>query len=265
MTIDWDRLLDAMGVKRFAYRGLVAPPDVDSSHFGYERNYVADFGEVPAGFPDYGKWLEETHDTIRKQRRKTRKLERIHGPVRLEFDCIDPECFRRIIEWKRQRYQTVKTFDVLSVGWIEGFLEYLLHNGERLKGCHSILYAGDQVVGSHLGMREGRVLHYWFPAFDPAFSFASPGTLLFLAICREAPNWGIDLIDFGYGDQPYKRKLANRVNRVPFGAICRSRTDWRVCRSACHLTRGIRSLGVIKPARDTLVKLAPDYGRKNYC
>lgn len=264
-SIDWDPLLAAMKVKRFAYRGLVEPIDADAFHFGYERNYVADFRKVPAGFSDYGQWLEEKRETIRKQKRKTRKLEKLHGPLRLEFDSVDPEGFRRIIEWKRRRYQAVKTFDVFSVRWIEGLLEHLHRKGERLKGCLSILYAGDQVVSSHLGMREGRVLHYWFPAFDPAFSFASPGTALFLAICREAASRGIDLIDFGYGEQPYKTKLSNQENRVPFGAICQSRTDWRVCQSACCLTRGIKALGVIKPARDTLVKLVPDYGRKNYC
>lgn len=265
VNIEWDRLLDAMQVKRFAYRGLVEPLDADAHHFGYERNYVADFRQIPPSYSNYGDWLEDSRDTIKKQRRKTRKLEKLHGPLRLEFDSVDPDGFGRIIEWKRNRYQTAKTFDVFSVKWIEELLEHLHRNGERLKGCLSTLYAGDQMVSSHLGMREGRILHYWFPAFDPAFAFASPGTALFLALCREAPDWGIDLIDFGYGEQPYKRKLANRVNRVPFGAICRSRTDWRICQSACRLTRGIKSLGVIRPARETLIKLAPDYGRKNYC
>ena len=58
--------------------------------------------------------------------------------------------------------------------------------GGDFQGVLSGLYIGEKLVAAHFGMRSRRVLHWWFPAYDPELGKYSPGAQLLLELSRAA-------------------------------------------------------------------------------
>jgi hypothetical protein len=58
-------------------------------------------------------------------------------------------------------------------------------------------------------------VHWWFPAYDPAFARDSPGLVLLAELLGAADEAGIGLLDFGKGDEDYKAWFSNRT--IPLG------------------------------------------------
>ena len=85
-------------------------------------------------------------------------------------------------------------------------------------GPLAALYAGSTLVAVHLGLRSGRVLHYWFPAYNTEFATYSPGMLLLVRLLETAQGEGIARVDLGRGDEAYKLRLMNGVATVREGA-----------------------------------------------
>ncbi|HND53901.1 MAG TPA: GNAT family N-acetyltransferase [Pirellulaceae bacterium] len=85
-------------------------------------------------------------------------------------------------------------------------------------GPLAALYAGSTLVAVHLGLRSGRVLHYWFPAYNTEFATYSPGMLLLVRLLETAQSEGIARVDLGRGDEAYKLRLMNGVATVREGA-----------------------------------------------
>lgn len=85
-------------------------------------------------------------------------------------------------------------------------------------GPLAALYAGSTLVAVHLGLRSGRVLHYWFPAYNTEFATYSPGMLLLVRLLETAQGEGVARVDLGRGDEAYKLRLMNGVATVREGA-----------------------------------------------
>jgi CelD/BcsL family acetyltransferase involved in cellulose biosynthesis len=171
-----------------------------------------------------------------------------------------------LIELKRRQYKRTFTYDIFSHSWIRN-LVFNLHAGRAgtVKGILSVLYAGQQPVALHYGLLEGDLLHYWFPAYDPHFAFASPGTELFLQVARYGPETGSFVaIDMGYGEQAYKHKLTNVQTEMSVGTI-----DPNPLRRAIHqakLTAWFqrKRLPFRRQVRTLARRLAPALGRSQY-
>ena len=86
-------------------------------------------------------------------------------------------------------------------------------------GTLSLLYAGDQMVAGHFGMRAGTVWHYWFPAYDPDYAKYSPGFLLLLKMVQAASGLGVTTIDLGQGMTFYKERLKNGCVPIAEGSV----------------------------------------------
>ena len=237
--IDWTSWLQACEVVAFDFHAIAAPADCwqDKHRLQSVKAFRADFGDDSVAFL---RQLERDHRTIFKQGQKTRKLAREVGEVRLEIDCRCPEILQRTIDWKRSQYQRTHILDLFLPEWTRRLVEEL-HHGEGysveavteetirdfqevpLRGLLSVLWAGDRVIAAHYGMIERGRLHYWFPAYDPAYSRYSPGTALFTEIVRVATTHGIDCLDMGYGEQPYKQKQTATTSELAFGTITNSK------------------------------------------
>ncbi|WP_146515750.1 GNAT family N-acetyltransferase [Rubripirellula amarantea] len=226
--LDWLWMLDRCGLRSFDFHALVGQTADLSSDWvdGSTQSFSASLGSDSIAFLSS---LEREHKTIRKQDQKTRKMERELGDVRLEMDCRDPELLAQAIEWKRNQYRRTNILDLFTPDWTREMAR-LLHakpNDQPIANCTmrgmlSVLRAGDEVVAMHYGMIEAGLLHYWFPVYNPAFSIYSPGTALFKAIVRESTALGIQCIDMGYGEQPYKRKQTDTITTVSHGNVCGS-------------------------------------------
>ena len=140
------------------------------------------------------------------------------GEPRFEFDCVSTEALEKLIDLKRKRYQRGKTFDILSVEWAANLLRQLHHtNGQNFQGILSALWVGDKMIAGHFGMLSNHVMHYWFPAYDIKYAKYSPGTQMIMNVAEHAAKLGIDKVDFGYGDDPYKFKFCNGRETVSCG------------------------------------------------
>ncbi len=258
--VNWPALLEACDVRAFDLHAIIHPAERWMTEYRLNSvgAYQADFAGDSEG---YLRRLATDHRTISKQGQKTRKLSREVGEIRLEVDCRSPEVLAQTIAWKRAQYQRTHILDLFLPNWTRRMIE-VLHGGSKsasserldhdpLRGLLSVLWAGDQVIAAHYGMIEQGRLHYWFPTYDPTYSRYSPGTALFTELVREATRHGIDCIDMGYGEQPYKQKQTATTTHVAYGTITHS--GWhRLTHSASNaFSRYVKQMpmkGTIKKA-----------------
>lgn len=237
--IDWLWLLEQIDARAYDFHALVGgdPDEMREHGHGTIQSFRADVGDDSQA---YLRQLGKSHKTIGRQGQKSRKMAREIGPLRFEFDCRDERLLTQTIEWKSQQYQRTHILDLFSTDWTRTLLRELFQEDpdqlqpERARGILSVLYAGDAVVAAHYGMIENNILHYWFPAFDVQYARYSPGTALFTSIIGESSRHGVQCVDMGYGEQPYKRKQTDATGTVAFGCITRSRLhrQWRAIETA---------------------------------
>jgi CelD/BcsL family acetyltransferase involved in cellulose biosynthesis len=237
---EWDAkdLIRACGLKTWEFDHAIAAQR-QLQPFGHTKA-SSPVIDLSAGFDTY---LQERRKAgvheIAAVWRKMRKLEREHGALRFESSAADPEAMSMLLGWKRQQYLRTGVRDVLAWSWVREVLELArAARDERFGGLLSLLYAGDQLVAAHFGLRSGSVWHYWFPAYDPQFGKYSPGIALLLKMAEHAPLLGLEAIDLGKGDARYKDSLAS--NAVP---LIEGRVELpSVATAAARLRRGTRRL-----------------------
>lgn len=261
--IDCVALLDRLKLTSFAFHA--SPPDapgVREFEVGRTKSFLADLTVDELGYEHF---LCATSDSIDRQRQKTRRLQRQQGAIRLEYDCRDSGLIDYLIELKGEQYRRTHTFNILGVDWI-GKLLHRLHEERdgKIRGLLSVLFAGDKPVALHYGLLEGSLLHYWFPVFEPAFAYASPGTILFLEIAREAAARGVAQIDMGYGEQKYKHKLTNVVSEMSYGIVDRNPFRRGLYRSRMAMRQGLKSLWFKEQVKSVVRRVLPNLGADRY-
>ena len=147
--------------------------------------------------------------------RKARKLAREVGE--LAFSLHAPEGLGHMFEWKSEQYRRTGLTDAFSVRWTRELLQELMTvQSAGFAGTCSVLRAGGEIVAVHAGMRSGGVLHWWFPAYEPAYAAYSPGIILLL---RMAAALGSGKIDLGKGEARYKRSLMTGAAPLREGCV----------------------------------------------
>ena len=152
--------------------------------------------------------------------RKARSLERQAGPLRLEADVQDRQVLDTMIGWKIQQYRRMHVVDVFAFPWTRALLHQILGcRGEAFAGMLSALYAGDQLVAVHFGMRSYGVLHFWFVSYDAAFAKFSPGLIREIKLMEAAASLGIRRFDLGKGMTESKEYLMSGASQVAVGSV----------------------------------------------
>jgi CelD/BcsL family acetyltransferase involved in cellulose biosynthesis len=215
--LEWspEQLLRACGLRSWDFGHLLASqtpfakfhrastesPIIDLSH-GYEA-YVR---ENRAG----------GSEQIKKAGNLERRLEREVGPLRFEAQNTSPAILGQLMQWADEKRQRMRSED----DWTIKFLERLLGTStDMFSGMLSVLYAGEQMVAAHFGMRSRHVWHYWLPAYSATFEKYSPGIILLLKMAQSAEALGLRVIDLGKGTQPYKQRLMNRAIPLAEGFV----------------------------------------------
>jgi CelD/BcsL family acetyltransferase involved in cellulose biosynthesis len=207
-----------------------------------ESSRVSPYLDVTGGLDGYlGRASRSGKDNMGQARRRTAKAERQHGAVRFTLDAVDGPALDQVIAFKRGQYAATGASDYFAVPGRVGLLHRLLRTrDDAFGGVLSTLYAGEDLVAAHFGIRSGPVLHWWFPTYDPRFSALSPGWMLLREIVAAAPQLGITRIDLGRGDDEYKRRAKTGEVEVNQGVVTRSSTVRvlrRVRRSALESAR----------------------------
>lgn len=208
-----------------------------------ESTRPSPFVDTTGGLDGYlGRASKSGKDNMGQARRRTAKAERELGPVRFAADVVDEPALRRIVDLKRAQYAATGARDHFAESQRIDLLTRLLHTrGTAFAGVLSTLYAGDQLLAAHFGIRSGAVLHWWFPVYDPAFSGLAPGWMLLRELVSASPAMGIGRIDLGRGDDEYKRRAKTGEVTVSQGAVTRNGVSRTVRRTRNSLISAAKS------------------------
>jgi CelD/BcsL family acetyltransferase involved in cellulose biosynthesis len=122
-----------------------------------------------------------------------------------------------VFAWKSDQCRRTGVFDFFQLSWTRELVARILsEDTPHFAGRLSALYAGDQLLAAHMGMRSERVWHWWFPVYDQAAGKYSPGGILLLRVAEAAAAEGALALDLGKGDDPYKQSFAD--SDAPIGS-----------------------------------------------
>ena len=169
--------------------------------------------DLSHGFEAYKLSLsDEGKRQLQKAATSTRKVERELGPLRFVYNASDGGVMQTLFEWKARKHAPLP-------GWARNALETLRRTrSERFSGFLSALYAGEQLIAAHFGMRSRTVWHLWFPAYNPQFRQYGPGILLMLKMAEHSAAVGINTMDLGKGTEEVQAEIPEC-----FRADCRGR------------------------------------------
>ena len=85
----------------------------------------------------------------------------------------------------------------------------LLFAAKNGRLCAFVTYVADQPCAFWIGTHDRDTFHIDFTGFDPAFRKYEPGTVLFRIMIQELCSRGVERVDFGLGDAPYKQRYGD--------------------------------------------------------
>jgi CelD/BcsL family acetyltransferase involved in cellulose biosynthesis len=248
------RLLSA-GVRGFAFDHLLGTcPDFEP---WIESSRTSPYLDATGGLDGYlGRASKSGKDNMGQARRRTAKAEKTYGSVRFAADIVDESALARVIELKRTQYASTGVRDYFAEPDRLDLLTRLLHTRDTgFGGVLSTLHAGEHLVAAHFGIRSGTVLHWWFPVYDPEFGALSPGWMLLRELVAAAPGLGVTRIDFGRGDDEYKRRAKTGETVVYQGVVTRSSARRMLRRARNSLVAAARSSALGPGLRRAVRKL----------
>ncbi len=250
-------------LKSYAFHAL--PPTSDAWEPYAFRALRTHHLDLSIGWEGYRKWVRKHSSTVKRQGQKTRNLVKEVGPIRFEFDSDEGDVLERLIELKRGKYQRTKTFDILSVGWAADLLRCLQGVKQpNFQGILQTMWAGDELVCVHFGMLTEKILHYWFPIFDHRFSRYSPGTEMMMLVAKECCQRGIEKLDLGYGDDPWKFKFCNGNTKVLNGQVNFNPLEMKMARTRYVVRTKLKDMPMKPLAKSILRKVFPGFGQWNF-
>lgn len=206
---DLEAIMGKAGLKVFDFFGALGTQDSFTPHaHETDGSWVIDLAD------GYDEWIAARSaiepKAFRNLRARRRKLEEETASFKFRIHDDRPEVLTRALEWKSAQYRRTGHFDVFSVDWTRKLIDTLLGGGlDNTSGLVSSLEINGELAAIHVGMRSERVLHYWFPVYDPQFSKLGPGLNLLLEIARELASEGLHEIHLGPGEYDFKRELAS--------------------------------------------------------
>ncbi len=148
-------------------------------------------------------------------RRRVRQAADRYGPLRVDLTSTSHTLLDRVIALKQGQYAATGARDYFGVSAHRALLHRLLDEQHvDFGGLLSAVYAGDQLIAAHFGIRSGSILHWWFPVYDPAVASLAPGWILLREIACGAPQLGITRLDLGRGEDEYKRRAMTSTDHV---------------------------------------------------
>jgi CelD/BcsL family acetyltransferase involved in cellulose biosynthesis len=206
VTIDPMELVRATGLRTLRF-DHVSDDRTEFAPWVDERE-ESPFIDVTGGLDGYLSRLSKaSRDKLSRVRRMTNKAARQLGEVRLVHDAQDPALLDWVIANKRSQYHTTGAYDFFAMPARRELVHRLAATKvDGFAGISSAVYAGETLLAAHFGMRDGAVLHWWFPVYDRDYAELAPGWILLRELIAAAPAMGITRIDLGPGEEEYKRR-----------------------------------------------------------
>lgn len=220
--LDARLLLDGCGLNVLNFDHLLA----SQSNFcrWHWRQHDSFYADISGGYDAYVA-AQRAHGSrfIPQMGQKRRKLEKKEGPLTFEWQSKNERDWKVLLEWKSIQRRETKTFDVLQYDWVQAFLERLRDvRSDSFSGVFSTLKIGNQLIAASFGLLSPTARHIWVASYSHELERYSPGNILRLAVMREAAARGMRRIDFGKGNERYKKTLKTDRFLVAEGALDRN-------------------------------------------
>ncbi len=207
--LDLKQIVRGSGLTAWKYDELRLGTNLTApKHLSVVDNLYIDLSD---GYDAYYKSRRASGSNRLKQAEKfSRRAERDFGQVRCQFDTREEGVLQALLEWKSQQYRNTGGVDILSYAWTVEVIRRALERFESgFSAVVSSLHFGDTLAAVELGLRFGKVLYGWFPAYNREFSKYSPGTVLQLKLAQLAHDEGVHILDMGKANMPYKVSFAS--------------------------------------------------------
>jgi CelD/BcsL family acetyltransferase involved in cellulose biosynthesis len=255
--LSWEplRVVNSCGLRAWNFDHLIAS-QLPFKGFHQSRS-ESPYLELANGFEAYRRDRAGSQ-LIPTIRRRARKLEREVGDLRFVAAESDLGVLRTLQGWKSHQYRETGVPDIFALGWPTELLEHILAVRQpEFSGMLSALYAGDELVAGHMGMRSRDTWHWWFPAYAPRFARYSPGLILLLHMAAVAASIGVRRIDLGKGNEPYKHRFKSAAVPLAVGSVAS-----RPLRARRQVAARARAAVLCSPAGGTAKAVANSVRRR---
>lgn len=214
-------LREALAKARLAswdFEHLVTLEDwvVSETARGTLRPGVSNRIDLRPGVPAYLSEMDRRNVRFKHLAERRAALEKEAGPVRFVPLSGEASQLQLLLDWKAARFGRGSIVRPEMRGALSR-----LHSssGGPMSGVLSLLFAGDTLAAAHFGVRCQGILHYWFPAFNPALSKHSPGSLLLQELILNLGQLQCGILDLGPGGESYKAHFGNNELPVAAGSV----------------------------------------------
>lgn len=248
-----DTALDLAGAMRAAGiggYGFAAVPYAQCRHglngHTASGNQVIDLSR---GLDAYHHQRAQVSRSFKRLRAKARRLLDTPG-VEVRHDIRDAAAFERMTELKRAAMAEAGHFDIFTLAWVRRVLEAVAASEEvGARGVVSTLHIDGALAAMAFNMRSQSVLHYWFPAYEPALADRQAGNALLFSLVEWAGGEGIGEIHLGLGDDQYKLMMASHAAPVRIGEAAFAGPARLLCGLAVRMRQMEQRGGPALPAR----------------
>jgi hypothetical protein len=202
---DWIAMLKAAHAKRFEFTSLMGP-----GAFGV--GFQARPRQISKVYSQAGNW-EVTQNVMSKKQLKNiarcrRNLDADFKGLQFEFIDVDDHVLDWVMVHKREQYQRTGRHDITLCGWTMDAIKALKRKSADDYGLRmGVLRDNDTILAAEICLIDRQTLHFWFPAYDPAFFRYSPGLVLTYEIIAHLSGQGFEVFDFGSGGEDYKTSV----------------------------------------------------------
>lgn len=213
-----EALLRAAGVRSLFWGH--APPEADPLR--PHRAAVHEGAVVRLG-GSFEAWAAATRAggsrVVSQTARKHRKLEREVGRVSIRHDHSDLETAEALVRAKVGQLALRWAWPLARARWAPGLIAASTRAAGGVRGVLSTLRAGDRVLAWHWGLRAGPTVVSVVPAYDPAASRWSPGTVLMIDLLERLAAEGVERVVLGQGIDQTKRRLMTHTEPLATGWV----------------------------------------------
>lgn len=194
--------------------------------YRYQGNYHANliyFSDLSDGYDGYVRGLAKGgRREIRGAARRRRALEREVGDVVFEWNSNDQSHLPLLLKWKSDQFESFGRW--LASPANRALIRALANVDAADFSCMtSVLYAETRPIAISLNLRRHHIVSQWIAAYDPEYSRFSPGTINMLELFADAAKRGVEIADFGYGNDLYKQRFGTGAYTVSGGGVWASR------------------------------------------
>ena len=146
-----------------------------------------------------------------------RQIKRLKNLGELEFKIIKNSiCKNNFFSFfklnKEKQLQETKNWNYFKNNNYLNFLKNILFDDYHSE--ISVLYLNNKIIAGHFGLKIFERFYYLFPTYDKKLSKYSPGNILLFYLIKNFFENGGKTFDLTTGDEKYKIKISNNINKV---------------------------------------------------